>query len=438
MTSDKLIELAKRLLLVKSGNRERVFTAIDEHNINLSTKQDDGEFKDAGIITFFPEYNTIGLHKSHNFMGKMTEYVEYVDTVQSWIDNDITVLELEKTTLTDIVEGLKNGTYSIDLKNHNIGFNGNNEPYQERIKDDIIRNFQHELDGANGKFDNTWSEREGKSKEDVNKSMREFYSFTVNREVEVGEKLRIMSDLHKCSCCGEGFNIILGENNTITLGPAYYHLNEGKLDITCPIGIPSHTTGKIEVTSELIIANFFRILDEKQDGISDDAPKDMRYSDEYSLNDFAGRRNVTKHKAETHNVAYGQMGNMGMSVYVNEDKTKVILTECFIESDKKLETLKNMGFTLVNDHSEYISLSMWRWEATDINTLLKQNNYNLEENTKESLIEAITEDVDDIALIDVAHGTWKFTHYYDTTPDPEDEDELFVYAELNLVKESNL
>lgn len=120
----------------------------------------------------------------------------------------------------------------------------------------------------------------------------------------------------------------------------------------------THTKGEINVESDLVFANYMNDL-------KADTPKEKEYSDEYNLCKFYGRRRITEWKAKNQNVAYGQMGNMGLSVYVNKEKDHIILTESYIESDIKVKKLKDMG---MKKHGDNISLSVWRWEATDVNT----------------------------------------------------------------------
>lgn len=51
-----------------------------------------------------------------------------------------------------------------------------------------------------------------------------------------------------------------------------------------------------------------------------------------------------------------------------------------------------------------------------------------------TFIKDMEKDSMDVVMVPAKNGTWDFTHYYDTTPEPENEDELFIYAELKLKK----
>ena len=79
-------------------------------------------------------------------------------------------------------------------------------------------------------------------------------------------------------------------------------------------------------------------------------------------------------------------------------------------------------------HKGDISLSVWRWEATDIKTLKKAGL------SITNLMKDAKDKYKDIVRFPVEHGIWEFTHYYDTSSDIEDEDTLFIYSEFKLRK----
>jgi len=69
-----------------------------------------------------------------------------------------------------------------------------------------------------------------------------------------------------------------------------------------------------------------------------------------------------------------------------------------------------------------ISLEMWRWEATDLNTL-----------TQEKLDKMKEEEYpQDIVEIDVEHGTWEFEQFYGVRERKKGEDG-WIYARLKRV-----
>jgi hypothetical protein len=63
-----------------------------------------------------------------------------------------------------------------------------------------------------------------------------------------------------------------------------------------------------------------------------------------------------------------------------------------------------------------VCLSVWRWEATDMNTLGKEH------------YEKLIEQEVNLVEVDVEHGLWDFTHFY-REENPEYE---MVYARMNL------
>ena len=71
-----------------------------------------------------------------------------------------------------------------------------------------------------------------------------------------------------------------------------------------------------------------------------------------------------------------------------------------------------------------ISLSVWRWEATDLKTL-----------TKEKLdIMKKKQYAQDIVEFDVEHGTWDFEHFYGFGENDEDDPNFFIYSHFKLRK----
>lgn len=302
-----------------------------------------------------------------------------------------------------------------------------NDWMKEQIKEDYLRDFNHKKDGANGKFDGTWDSikksTDKKKVEKTNKEMRDFYKMDLEHPLTKYERIASMSDGKKCSACGKTYDIVLIDENTVSIGPGYGMKEEGDLSLDCEFasGLP-HTSGTINVSGgKLVFANFF-----PSPSLREDTPEGKKYSDEYNLCYHSGRRKITQWKAENQNVAYGQMGNMSLSVWANSKKDRIILTEAYIDSKKKIAALKKMGMRKVGKE---ISLAVWRWESTDITTVEKSEGKDIK-----TFIKDMAKDYRDVVVVPVKNGKWKFDHFYDTTPEPEDENELFIYAELKLKK----
>jgi hypothetical protein len=155
---------------------------------------------------------------------------------------------------------------------------------------------------------------------ETDRSMREFYRRDLDRGYSLKSKLNESSSDCKCPACGNSYDIVLTDENTISLRPGFRMRAVGDFNIECahPNG-PEHARGEIAVDSDMLFANFFP-------SIKDDCPTAKKYSDEFNLCSYSGRRNITEWKAKNQNVAYGQMGNMSLAVYVNAKKDHIILT----------------------------------------------------------------------------------------------------------------
>jgi hypothetical protein len=157
-------------------------------------------------------------------------------------------------------------------------------------------------------------------------------------------------------------------------------------------------------------------LDEKDGGILD-CPKEEEHTQKWSLNHSAGIVNITKYKSEKQNIAYGQMGNMSVGIFAHPNKKSIIVGNAYQnETDEE-----NKIDYVINEHKFLgrISLDVWRWEATDFNTL-GQETYNkvLKENKKyRGMVE-----------VEVEHGVWLFECYYETRTSVDEN----IYAHLWL------
>jgi hypothetical protein len=173
-------------------------------------------------------------------------------------------------------------------------------------------------------------------------------------------------------------------------------------------------------TGELCIANFFC---EDRDNGFDELPKDMKYKEEFSINNSFGRRNTMKWLAENKGIAYGQLGNTSVSVYkVSDDKLVVASGSAYTEDEEgyELEIPVPEGWVHVGD----ICCDVWRFEAVDKQRFV-EHGFDLE---------AYKEDRDHMDFLEtkVTAGTWDMKCYYQYMSD-EDMTKKFgypVYAEL--------
>lgn len=422
MEFNELKELAEVLMTVQANRKIKHLKKNYRNPNKLKGIYFNAENKELPLhIEYFPENDSVRAATDIPHFHNYTLGVQTVKRLKEYKRKKITFKDLDVPIMTrkQLAAKVKACLIKVELHGHFAGFNGNNKPTAERFKQKFLEDYKHLYDGSRGKFDGTWSKDKGKSIEDTNKGMRNFYSLDVNRKFKAGDVIMSRSDDSKCSCCGKGFDIVLRDVDTITIAPGYFMREAGDFNLVCdfPKG-PTHSEGEIKVASDLVFANFFRPL-------KSDAPKGKEYSDEFSLSTFAGRRGITSWKAKNQNVAYGQMGNMSLSVWVNEDKDHIVLTESYIETAKKEKTLADMGMKQVGKD---ISLAVWRWEATDVKTLEAAAKKKMPAIKKD-----MKEDYKDVVVVPVKRGRWKFNHYYDTSPDPK-RGELFIYAELKLIK----
>ena len=289
----------------------------------------------------------------------------------------------------EIVEKVRSGEISLVYAGHRV----------RMTKNDFLKYYEKVKDDANGASNGKCGKRENETVEQVNAGMREFYNRRLEFEVEQNKSLSFtMDERCECSGCGVRLNWVLVGNNLQLLDhpqksnkkPFNVEFVNYPVDYVCPFHILTPTKGEITVASKLIFANFFAGIE--------DTPKGKKYSDEYSLQHAAGLEKITKYKSKR-NVAFGQMSNMSIGIFVHPDNRSIIIGNSFdseSESDDE-ERLIIDGHKLVGE----ISLAVWRWEATDFNTLGKKGYKKLK---KDEL---------DIVEVDAEYGVWEFEHYFE-------------------------
>ena len=269
--------------------------------------------------------------------------------------------------IEQIRDGLLDGSIVVDFAEHR----GNGEKYQrERLIQALSENVEH-----------CYSiQKEG------NKGSQEFFDFTM-RLRKAGERLGMLSVEMHCFECGRNLPYILKDANTVTFGLTYEQKQNNETDNTCPMkDLGESFSFEIEVKSgKLVFTNFFDDRKIDKDGNKTEVfePED-RYSEKYSLNSTLGRINITKHYAEKYNIAYAQMGNMSIGVFVNKAHDGIIIGDY---ARKRID-----GHSIVGD----ICLSVWRWMAVDIDVLKKYD----------------VPVPGDAIIIEVPNGTYKVTNYY--------------------------
>lgn len=324
----------------------------------------------------------------------------------------------------EICERLRSGTIKLNYAGHRYGV----------TKELLLERYDDNVALSNGSNDGKWGriKDEPENVDQINADMREFYTRYLDREIGQEDTLR-WSNLHDhrvCFNCGQSLHWTLTGDELVLRNyfeedPKHkrgYEWVNHPIGYTCPLADPKPYTGEITVTSPLVITNFFRM---------DDTPEGQNYGEEYSLETIIGRMRRADFKAKNQNVAYGQMSNMSIAVYVNDSKDSIIIGPSYhpaefgdYETDEEWERAMSVELFPGYTKLETICLDVWRWEATDLNTLQRHN------------IE-LDEDRDSV-VIDAPHGVWKFQHNYDIirrTKRGDGEKKFdYVFAKLELIK----
>lgn len=318
----------------------------------------------------------------------------------------------------DVCEKIKSGEIILDQNGH--------EPHGT-----ILDYYEETVADANGARDGKWNYSGDEDRAAADAKMREWNQEELDRKIVEGQ-INYRPET-RCWRCGQRlYYVLLG--NTFKACTVIHH-DDWKIRPTlvqdkCAYSEKKPLTGTLKVTGKLLFANFFLHVE--------DTPNGDRYGEEWSLNYHAGRANITKYKAEN-NVAYGQMGNMSVGIFLHPNKKSIIIGDPYIAERnfeklcdelgdekanelyddpaeyKKLETIEGHEFV------EKISCEVWRWEAADRNDL-NQEQYDAlaERQSYSGLVE-----------VEVEQGNWQFEHYY-RTECPQDNET--IYARLTLTE----
>jgi hypothetical protein len=260
------------------------------------------------------------------------------------------------------------------------------------------------------------------------KDVRDFYFMSITDtdlkyffDKDLSQRNNVVGGLFypgiKCRTCGQPIYFKLDEEKkTLSCSHSFDIINRKLENIEigrCEFENIKSFKGKINVSSPLVIANYFPEFP--------DCDEEDKHSDEYCLNTLTGRKNITEYKSKKLNIAYGQMGNMAISIYLSPDKKEIILGDyggLLDENEIVYENCKQYeNYEFIGD----ISLPIWRWEASDLNTIKNIP-------STEDEIDSTEEEIDSV-IIDVPFGEWEFEHFYGITEESYDS---FVYARLKL------
>lgn len=120
----------------------------------------------------------------------------------------------------------------------------------------------------------------------------------------------------------------------------------------------------------------------------------------FNINYYQDRKRIGKWYLDNNQIAYGQMGNMSLDVYYNASENHIILGSSldWLE-DKSMEAKQYRKLLKSYINMGTISLSMWRWEAADSETVLSRS-------------ELINEK--EIIELPINGNNVRFEHYYGT------------------------
>jgi hypothetical protein len=316
----------------------------------------------------------------------------------------------------ELMEMVKSGEVVVDLAGHD----------RPDAKGHLIERYEREVEMSLGSNDGKWHRSDGEMRPvaEVDADMRAHFLFKLDMEVEPDGHMYDMREEHECRGCGQSLSWVL-TNNVLKLRGYFDNKTSDftmhPFDYVCPYATPKPTTGQIRVKTKLVFANFFREVEDSDD-------KEARIG-EWSLCNLAGRKNITRYKAER-NVAYGQMGNMSVGIYVSDDKKSVIVGDPYI-FDSRCEGMSDAEYKKAKKNPELkklaghtmagrVSCEVWRWEATDL-SLIKSLKKFKEDNKDRGFV-----------TLDVPTGLWSFEHYFDTETCPEEG----VYARLRHQEEA--
>jgi hypothetical protein len=301
----------------------------------------------------------------------------------------------------EICEKLRTGEMELDTSGHDIITN--KDSFLQRY-DEIVAYSQGSNDGEWGKSDPS-GHKSSITDEQMRDHFKEILDKTYNQEDKLGG---FEFESETCGLCGEKLRWVLTgdklqlRNHVVSNPKARFGIEfvNYPAEYRCSFEHPQPTTGRILVKSPLIITNYFNGFD--------DTPQGKEHDQEYSLCSLAGRKKITEHKVQS-NVAYGQMGNTTVGVYINEKHDTIILGPAYHPAESQNLTekqykaaIKKPVFEGFKKLKKTISLSVWRWEASDVKTIGKEGLNKLKELGK------------DFVRLDVPHGVWEFKHYYDS------------------------
>lgn len=303
----------------------------------------------------------------------------------------------------EIIQRLRDGKITLDFCGHRTNAD------VERM----VARYEDILAHANGSNDGGWSDRDEKSTAEVDADMRKFYQ----RMLENESPNPHMSDGDYCFKCGR--NMKWEHSGDKLLLTTFWDEHDYSTEPVCEFAEPKTTKGIITINNKLIFANFFRHIP--------DEPEGKEHAWDWSLNCDRGRQNISEFKLQQ-NVAYGQMSNMSVGIFVHPSNESIIVGNPYIVdalceemTDEEYEAADHDALSLIDGHKMVgdISLAVWRWEAADLNTVGDTAYKELQDDPYHDTVE-----------LDVPHGEWEVEHFFRLVPHENEH----VYSTLRLKK----
>lgn len=310
----------------------------------------------------------------------MKKYKNFIKDLNDEVKTFINKLQQEPgITFPEIVEGINRGSIKIET----LGHNSNLKDPIDYFKKELNRKLEHTIEKAKKLKDNI---------------------IAVGYLYEKFVPGKALLDLHiNCYDCGLSsmYGILLDEKTFTFIEPnRYWRLIDKKpnkytailtkeeiLDGGCELhklGITDKFVTEINVpTGELYFVNHFDT-------------EEIYDNDDLNFSGLLGKYKLMQDLAKK-DVGYGQMGNMSIEIFVNNDGTEIIIGEEYFynsETNEEQYLPPVEGFKKIGE----ISLSVWRWQCADKQIIDKYN----EKIKKE-----------DRVIADVKPGTWVIEHYYD-------------------------
>jgi hypothetical protein len=314
-----------------------------------------------------------------------------------------------KKTYRELMEGVKDGSVKIDLCGHKV------REYWGR--EHVIEQYEHIVSGSKGEYDGAWNKTffsNGSKKTDA--EMRAYYDTKLRMPFEIGQQIFEHRDF-SCQLCGKNFILVYLSDNRLGFTGFYDKKDKGfKVQEQCSFGKVEPFKGTIKnECGVLVFANRF------DRAVFPDSDFEDKYSEEFDISSLRGRYNIAKYKMERFGIAYGQLSNMCIGVYVNQEKDSIIIGNPYI-LDKRTEGMtgdkEELGKLEGHEMVGKICIDVWRFEGGDKVRL-------------GNVYETLKNEGKDVVEVPCLKGEWDFVHYFDMNMTVKGEDEardLDVYA----------